>query len=122
VRKRLILFSLLVAGIGWGYLFYLCWAIGFAISKYCGGRKDGRPGRVRSIIIPWGRNELHLHHWFLSSLAGSISAASGFLLVAPELFYGFLSGLAFQGIFCYGDWHRIVKRKSVLPTLEQQMS
>lgn len=122
MRKRLILFSLLAAGIGWGYLFYLCWAIGFAISKYCGGRKDGRPGRVRSIIIPWRRYELHLHHWFLFSLAGAISTASGFFLVAPELFYGFLSGLAFQGIYCYGDWHRIVKRKSVLLTLEQQMS
>ena len=112
VRKRLFLIGLLPAGIGWGYLFYLSWAIGFAISKYCGGKKDGRAGRVRSIIIPCCRYELHLHHWFVAFLAGAISATSGFFLVAPELFYGFLSGLAFQGIYCYGDWHRIVKRKS----------
>lgn len=112
VRKKVFLIALLPAGIAWGYLFYLCLAIGFAISKYCGGRKDGSPGRVRSVIIPWRRYELHLHHWILFSMAGAMSAASGFFLVRPELFYGFLSGLAFQGIYCYGDWHRIVKRKS----------
>jgi len=111
VRKKLILISLLAAGIGWGYLFYLCWAIGFAMSKYCGGGKDGRPGRVRSIIIPCRRYELHIHHWFLSFLLGATSGAAGFFLVAPELFYGFLSGFVFQGIYCYSDWHRIVKRK-----------
>jgi len=124
VRKRLILFSLLAAGIGWGYLFYLCWAIGFAISKYCGGRKDGRPGRVRSIIIPWRGYEFHLHHWLLASLVGAISALNGFSLVSPGLFYGFLGGLIFQGLYCYTDWHRIVKSKNIPPaTLEaEQMS
>ena len=81
------------------------------MSKYCGGGKDGRPGRVRSIIIPCRRYELHIHHWFLSFLLGATSGAAGFFLVAPELFYGFLSGLVFQGIYCYSDWHRIVKRK-----------
>jgi len=119
VRKKLILISLLAAGIGWGYLFYLCWAIGFAMSKYCGGGKDGRPGRVRSIIIPCRRYELHIHHWFLSFLLGATSGAAGFFLVAPELFYGFLSGFVFQGIYCYTDWHRIIKRKSAPLTLEQ---
>jgi hypothetical protein len=47
---------------------------------------------------------------------------NGFYILAPGVFYGFLSAIIFQGTYCYGDWYRIVKRKSVLPTLAQQMS
>ena len=124
MRKKLVLIGLLPAGIVWGYPFYLSWAIGFAISKYCSGGKNGRPGKVRSIIIPWRGYEFHLHHWLLCSLAGAISAVSGFFLVGPELFYGFLSGLVFQGLYCYTDWHRIVTRKNVPPATlgAEQMS
>ena len=116
VRKEFILISLLPAGYAFGYIFYLSWAAGFVISKYCGGKKDGRQGRVRSIIIPWRAWELHLHHWFVCSVLAVVSVAKGFSVITPELFYGFLGGLVFQGIFCYGDWHRIIKRKHS-PTL-----
>jgi hypothetical protein len=124
MRKKLILFGLLTAGIFWGYSFYLSWGIGFAISKFCGGGENGTPGKVRSIIIPWREYELHLHHWLLASLVGAVSAVNGFFLLSPGLFYGFLGGLAFQGLYCYTDWHRIVKSKNVLQaTLEaEQMS
>ena len=111
VRKKFILISLLPAGYAWGYVFYLSWAAGFVISKYCGGKKDGRPGRVKSIIIPWRRWELHLHHWFICFLLAAASVAKGFSVITPELFYGFLGGLVFQGIFCYSDWHRIIRKK-----------
>jgi len=111
VRKKFILISLLPAGYAWGYVFYLSWAAGFAISKYCGGEKDGSPGKVKSIIIPWRRWEFHLHHWFICFLLAATSVVMGFFLITPELFYGFLSGLVFQGIFCYSDWHRIINGK-----------
>ncbi|MBE9505990.1 MAG: hypothetical protein IMY84_04170, partial [Chloroflexi bacterium] len=52
VRKKLVLLALLPSGIAWGYIFYLSCAAGFVISHYCGGEESGRPGRVRSIIIP----------------------------------------------------------------------
>ncbi len=124
MRKKLILFGLLTAGIFWGYPFYISWAIAFALSKFCGGRENGIPGRVRSVIISWREYQFHLHHWLLASLVGAMSAVSGFSPVSPELFYGFLSGVIFQGIYCYADWHWIIKSKNVLPaTLEaEQMS
>ncbi len=119
MRKKLICIGLLPAGVGFGYLFYISWGIGLAVSKYFSGEKDGRPGRVKSIIISWRRYELHLHHWFLSSLAGAIIAVEGSSLVIPELLYGFIGGLVFQGIYCYSDWYRIVKRINITSTLER---
>lgn len=124
MRKKLVLIGFLTTGIVWGYPFYISWAIGFAITKYCSGRKNGTPGKVRSIIIPWRGYEFHLHHWLLASLAGAISAVSGFFLISPALFFGFLSGLVFQGLYCYTDWHRIVASKNVPPATlgAEQMS
>ena len=119
VRKKLVLLALLPSGIAWGYVFYLSCAAGFVISHYCGGEESGRPGRVRSIIIPLRRYELHLHHWFLATLAAAGRAVQGFFLVRPELFYGVLGGLVLQGIYCYKDWHRIVRRRVILPALQQ---
>lgn len=124
MRKKLVLIGFLTTGIVWGYPFYISWAIGFAITKYCSGRKNGTPGKIRSIIIPWRGYEFHLHHWLLASLAGAISAVSGFFLISPALFFGFLSGLVFQGLYCYTDWHRIVASKNVPPATlgAEQMS
>jgi hypothetical protein len=43
----------------------------------------------------------------------------GPLFLPSELFYGVLSGIAFQGIYCYADWHTIITSNRVkLPTLE----
>ena len=113
LRKKLILVTLLLGGIISGYISYLAWAAGYALTMLCSGRKEGTGGKVKSVIIPWRRYQLHLHHWLLTSVAAAISAISGFFLFTPELFYGFLSGILFQGIYCYGDWHKIVKRKQV---------
>ena len=96
--------------------------MGLAVSKYFSGEKDGRPGRVRSIIISWRRYELHLHHWLISSLAGAIITVEGSSLVIPELFYGFLGGSVFQGIYCYSDWYRIVKKKRYVDFGTEQVS
>ena len=111
LRKRLVLLSLVPAGFSLGYLFYLGCAAGFAVCKVCGGTESGLQGRVRSIIIPIRSHELHLHHWLLSAVATATSAIHGFSLVTPGLFYGVLGGLMLQGILCYNDWHRIVKRR-----------
>lgn len=117
-RKRLVVFGLLPAGFGLGYLFYLGCVAGFAICKVCGGAESGLQGRVRSIIIPLRTHELHLHHWLLSAVATVTSAIQGFSLIAPGLFYGVLGGLILQGILCYDDWHRIIKRRAFCAPLE----
>jgi hypothetical protein len=117
-KKRLVLVGMVPAGISLGYLFCLGCAAGFVICKLCGGAEAGIQGRVRSVIIPLRNYELHLHHWVLSLFAAIASAIQGFFLIAPGLFYGVLGGLILQGILCYSDWHRIVKRRSILAALE----
>ncbi len=118
MRKKMLLIGLLPAAFSLGYLFYLGCAIGFGICKVCGGAESGIQGRVRSIVIPIRNHELHLHHWLLSVVAAGTSALQGYFLIAPALFYGVLGGLILQGIYCYSDWHRIVKRRVLCPELE----
>ena len=118
-RKTFILVGLLPAGLTLGYLFYLGCAAGFVICKACGGAEEGIQGRVRSIIIPLHTHELHLHHWLISVVATVASAVHGFFLIAPGLFYGILGGLILQGILCYGDWHRILRRRDFLSVFDE---
>lgn len=120
-RKKFVLITLLLPGILLGFLFYPACGIGFAVSKYCSGKRDGQCGRVRSVIISWRGFRLHLHHWMLSTVAGIAGAVAGFSLFSPALFYGFIGGLVFQGIYCYGDWHRIISRKKHDPGLDEAL-
>jgi len=122
MRKKIVLISLIAVFIFLGIFCYKTWFVAFAATKYLSGRKDGKQGIVRSIIIPWRNYQLHLHHWFLALIVGGLFVAKSFYILAPEVFYGVLSAIIFQGIYCYEDWYRIIKRKSVLPTLAQRMS
>lgn len=122
MRKKIILISLIAGFLLLGILSYKSWFAAFAVTKYLSGRTDGKQGIIRSIIIPWRNYQIHLHHWFLALIVGGVFMVKGFYILAPEVFCGFLSAIIFQGIYCYGDWYRIVKRKSVLPSLAQQMS
>ena len=119
-RRKVILGLLVLAIIVLGYFsYYLCylsWLVGFVAAKYGGGKREGKSGWVKSIVIPWRKYELHLHHWVLASLACAIAALKGFYIITPELFYGVLGGLIFQGIYCYSDWLRIIKLK--IPTVK----
>lgn len=103
--------SIVAASLTVGYIFVFSWAAGHIAGKLGGGMSEGQSGRVKSIIIPLGKWRLHLHHWLCSLSLLSASAASGFYLFGPHVTYGFLGGLAFQGIYCYSDWHRILIRR-----------
>ncbi|MFP3879566.1 MAG: hypothetical protein ACLFVA_01240 [Dehalococcoidia bacterium] len=97
-----------------GIICYKTWLATFFITKFLSGRTEGRQGIVRSIIIPCGSYQLHLHHWFLVLIAGSILLAEGFYVLTPEVFYACLSAVVFQGVYCYEDWYQIVRRESVM--------
>jgi hypothetical protein len=122
MRKKIVLVSLIAGFCFFGVLCYKSWIITFVITKCLSGRTTGKQGIVKSIIIPWRNYQLHLHHWFIALIIGGVCVVKGFYILAPEVSYGFLSAIIFQGIYYYGDWYRIVKRKNVLPTLEQRMS
>ena len=105
----------MIVGIVVSYLSVVAWFFGFAIAKYGGGNKEGVRGRVRSILIPLGSHRLHLHHWLICATLILIGVTKSFyLFFPPEIFYGFLAGLVFQGLFSYGDWYRIIHRKPAL--------
>ena len=122
MRRKIVLISLIAVFSFLGIFCYKTWFVAFAAAKYLSGRTDGKQDIVRSIIIPWQNYQLHLHHWFLALIVGGVFAVKGFYILAPEVLYGFLSAIIFQEIYCYGDWYRIIKRKSVLLTSAQPMS
>ena len=109
MKKRLFAISLLiVATIMLGYLFLLSWLLGFLSSKYVAGKSVGERGKVRSIVIPFRRWGIHLHHWLYSLCLISLSSTTGMHFLTPTITYGLLGGLVFQGIYCYSDWHVIL--------------
>jgi len=122
MKKKIVLIGLIAVFMFLGVFCYKTWFVAFVITKCLSGRTDGKQGIVRSIVIPWRSYRIHLHHWFLALIVGGAFIVKGFYILPPEVFYGSLSAIIFQGVYCYRDWYRIITRKSVLPTLEPQMS
>ena len=109
MKKKLIAILLtIVTGIMLGYLFFLSWLFGFLACKYLASKSVGERGKVRSIVIPFRRWKLHLHHWVCSLCLVGVSFVTDINFLTPAITYGLLGGLVFQGIYCYGDWHRII--------------
>jgi len=121
MRKKIVLISVLVGFCLCGVLCYKTWIIAFIVTKYLSGRTDGKQGIVRSIIIPWRNYQFHVHHWCIALIIGGVCFAKGFYIMAPEISFGFLSAIIFQGIYCYGDWYRIIKRRKTLPIFKQRL-
>jgi len=104
--KFLVLSALSTGLIAFGHIFFLgtC-AVGFAVAKKLGAKETGRPGKIPSVILPLGVCRLHLHHWLMSSMAMAFILPWFF---PSAVLYGFLGGVAAQGIYCYSDWHRVL--------------
>lgn len=111
-KKLLATSSMIAATILIGYLFVISLVVGFIASKWGAGKSAGEQGRVKSIIIPFWKWRIHLHHWLVSVGLIGVSTTYGYHLLTPQITYGLLGGLAFQGIYCYSDWYRIIVRKN----------
>ncbi len=83
------------------------------VAKYLGGKMTGERGRLRSFFIPLGKRKIHLHHWLLSSLVMGITLGKGIYFPSSDLFYGFLGGIVFHGIYWYRDWYKILVARPV---------
>ena len=113
MKKKLVtILLIIVATITLGYLFFLSWLLGFLASKYVAGKSVGEGGKVGSIVIPFRRRGIHLHHWLYSLCLIGLSFATGIHFLTPAITFGLLGGLVFQGIYCYSDWHVILIRRT----------
>ena len=109
IKRRLVcILPLLGVGIIVGYLFFVGWLLGFLLTKYMAGKASGKAGRIKSIVIPFGKHNIHFHHWLISSGIITLSLITDVRFLALAMFYGVLSGSVFQGIYCYSDWHKIL--------------
>lgn len=111
MKKKLTLISLFSATIILGYLSFISWLLGFITAKFLGGKADGIPGKIKSIVIPFWKYKLHLHHWLICLGVGIFGVAKGIFILSPEVWHGFLGGLVFHGIYYYDDWYKIVRHK-----------
>jgi len=108
-RKKFLGLSTLSASISIGGLFFLIsWISGFLIAKHLGSKETGRRSKIPSIIIPLGMRKIHLHHWLICSMVIVVVLLRGSWFLPSDLLYGFLGGVAVQGIYYYDDWHRIL--------------
>jgi len=107
-RKLVCVLLVLATSIILGYLFFVGWLLGFGLTKYMAGKTNGKQGRIRSIVIPFGRHRVHLHHWLISAGIIILSLIINVQFLASAISYGVLGGLVFQGIYCYTDWHKIL--------------
>jgi len=123
MKKRLFTILLTVVfTITLGYLFLLSWLIGSLASKYVAGKSVGERGKVRSIVIPLRRWAVHLHHWLYSLFLISLSFTTGMHFLTPEITYGLLGGVVFQGIYCYGDWHVVLVGRHQTRAIERSVN
>ncbi len=107
-KKLAAILSIIVTSITLGYLFFLSWLLGFLAGKYVAGKSVGERGKVRSIVIPFRRWGVHLHHWLYSLCLIGLSSTIGIYFLTPTITCGLLGGSVFQGIYCYSDWRIIL--------------
>ena len=110
-KKLVVILSTIAMSITLGYLFFLSLLIGFLATKYMAAESVGERGKIRSIVIPFIRWRIHLHHWLYSLWLIGLSSATGIHFLTPTITYGLLGGVAFQGIYSYSDWHVILSSK-----------
>jgi hypothetical protein len=107
--RGIIAISVLSASLIFGYLYFLISSISaYTITKYLSGKGTAQSSTIPSIILPLGRYRLHLHHWLIASAGIALVLIQGTWFLRSDLAYGVLSGIAFHGVHCYDDWHRIL--------------
>ena len=110
--RRIIAILALSASLIFGYIYFLVSSISaYMITKYLSAKETTQPSKIPSIVLPLGKYRLHLHHWLISSAAMAIVLIQGSWFFPSDLLYGALGGVAFHGVYCYDDWHKILSLK-----------
>jgi len=115
-KRKVILIGIVLAAAALIVFSYYLWCVGgivgYLSGKLSAGKGTGIRGRVKSIVFPISSYQFHLHHWFLAVIALIVCVVADLYVITPQLFYGSMAGLALQGIFCYDDWFRLVRKNA----------
>ncbi len=108
-KRNLLALSVLSTSAVLGYITFLASCLsGFLLAKYLGSKDTGKRSKIPSLAFPLGKYKIHLHHWLISTAVMAAALVKGTWFLPSELLYGFLSGIAFQGVCYYDDWHKIL--------------
>lgn len=113
--KAISFIFLSIIGIYISLWFYLSSLLGYFLGKFFSGKKEDKPGRIKSLKIELEKHILHFHHWIF--ILGAIVLTYWmeffkFPLPFYLSFLGFSSGLIFQEIYQYRDWYKVVKKRA----------
>jgi len=110
--RGIIAILVLSASLIFGYLYFLISSISaYMITKYLSAKGTAESSKIPSLVLPLGKYKLHLHHWLIASAGIAVVLIQGAWFFRSDLAYGVLSGIAFHGVHCYDDWHKILLLK-----------
>lgn len=108
--KKRIIMIIIIGSLITGYIIFLISnTISYFLTKKISAKKEGEESLIKSIRLKLTKKYyLHLHHWLISSFAIILviekEVFSGLL---QQIVIGVLSGIIWQGVYCYRDWYKI---------------
>lgn len=109
-KKKILLLILILVNLFHNFLIGLSLISGYLTARLTSGRKEGKPGFLRSWSLKFREWRIHLHHWLLAFSFLTFAFLTDLSIVHSPLFQGFTLGLILQGIFDYEDWYKIIKK------------
>lgn len=85
--------------------------LGYLTARFFAGPQTYTPGRLPSIAFNINDYRVHLHHWLIFSAALLVSRYHNFFILKSKFFYGFSTGVIYQGIVYYDDWKQIITKQ-----------
>ena len=74
-------------------------------------KKITEKGRLKPIVLDFGKWKFHLHHWVMGGLILLPIWLGGWFQFLPNFFLGMLGGLVFHDIYSDKHWYKIITRK-----------
>jgi len=74
-------------------------------------KKIVEKGRLKPIILSFGKWRFHLHHWLMGGLILLSIWFGGWFPSLPRFCLGLVGGLIFHDIYLDRNWYKIISKK-----------
>ena len=113
IKKTITFLALLVSILAGYFSFLIASVIAYLITKKFSAKREGEKSLIKPLRFYFGEYYLHIHHWLLSLIITITPFTWKFIPNSlNQIALGALAGFAWQGIYCYKDWYKILgKRK-----------